>query len=225
MKVELKCENCGKIFYVCPCYVKEGTRYCCRKCADEARRGKASWNKGLTKETDERVNKYAKTKLNKHFSEEHKRALSQSHKGKPSPRKGAKLSDETKLKISENKKGTVPWIKGKKHTQEALEKMSKARLGKTFSEEKKKEIAAKRLATRRKNGTMHYSKPEHDIKDLLIKKFITVYYQYRSQKYPFNCDFYIPTLDLYIEYQGHWTHGSKIFNENDEKDLEMEEWF
>ena len=35
-------------------------------------------------------------------------------------------------------------------------------------------------------------------------------------KYPFNCDFYIPELDLYIECNFHWTHGHKPFDKDDE---------
>lgn len=31
--------------------------------------------------------------------------------------------------------------------------------------------------------------------------------QYKSEVYPFHCDFYIQSDDLYIEYQGSWTHA------------------
>ena len=31
--------------------------------------------------------------------------------------------------------------------------------------------------------------------------------QYKSKLYPFACDFYIKSLDLYIECNGHWSHG------------------
>lgn len=40
--------------------------------------------------------------------------MSQSHKGKPSPRKGIKMSEEQKQKISNSKMGSIPWNKGKK---------------------------------------------------------------------------------------------------------------
>ena len=45
--------------------------------------------------------------------------------------------------------------------------------------------------------------------------------QYRSELYPFNCDFYIPSLDLYIECHFHWTHGGRPFDENDKSCLEQ----
>jgi hypothetical protein len=41
--------------------------------------------------------------------------------------KGKKLSEESKRKLSESNKGKSPWIKGKKHTEEARRKMSVAR--------------------------------------------------------------------------------------------------
>lgn len=39
--------------------------------------------------------------------------------------------------------------------------------------------------------------------------------QYKSNVYPFHCDFYIQSEDLYIEYQGSWTHGSRPYIEGD----------
>lgn len=82
-----------------------------------------------------------------------------------------------------------------------------------------KEVRNKVDITKRKNGTFNTSKPEQEIKRLLEEKFPNVQYQYKSEKYPFNCDFYIPELDLYIEFQGTWTHGKHPFSESVE-DLE-----
>ena len=82
-----------------------------------------------------------------------------------------------------------------------------------------KEVRNKVDITKHKNGTFNTSKPEQEIKRLLEEKFPNVQYQYKSEKYPFNCDFYIPELDLYIEFQGIWTHGKHPFSESVE-DLE-----
>lgn len=81
------------------------------------------------------------------------------------------------------------------------------------------EFKQKHFEQRRKNGTLNTSKPEKEILELLKIKFPEVEYQYRSEKYPFYCDFYIPDLDLYIEYQGFWSHGGKPF-EGTPEDLE-----
>lgn len=76
-----------------------------------------------------------------------------------------------------------------------------------------------------KNGTSSSSRDEEKINELLNIKFSIVKRQYRSEKYPFDCDFYIPDLDLYIEYQGFWSHGPQEchepFDENNKKHLEI----
>lgn len=50
-------------------------------------------------------------------------------KGRTSPRKGVKLSDETKKKISESKRGKPAWNKGIKATDEQRKRMSELRKG------------------------------------------------------------------------------------------------
>lgn len=79
--------------------------------------------------------------------------------------------------------------------------------------------------TKRKNHTFNTSKHEKEIYKLLLQKFPNTKYQYKSIAYPFNCDFYIPEKDLYIEYQEYWTHGKHPFNENNIEDLDiLEKW-
>ena len=49
--------------------------------------------------------------------------------------------------------------------------------------------------------------------------------QYSSNTYPFNCDFYIKELDLYIELNAHWTHGGHFFDVNNSNDVAtVEKW-
>lgn len=82
------------------------------------------------------------------------------------------------------------------------------------------DIAQKRLDTLRKHQTFNTSKVEQLFKEYLITKFQNdVECQYKSIEYPYNCDFYIKPLDLYIELQGSWTHGGHPFNENDINDI------
>ena len=88
-----------------------------------------------------------------------------------------------------------------------------------------KEVQQKIHDTKKKNGTFNSSSSEKAILSLLKQKFNEVYYQYRSEAYPFNCDFYIKDLDLYIEYNGTWTHGGRPFNKNDKDCIEqLNEW-
>lgn len=85
----------------------------------------------------------------------------------------------------------------------------------------KDKILEKRYSTYKQNNSFNFSKPEQDTKRLLKLKFNDIQHQYRSKEYPFNCDFYIPSLDLYIELNFHWTHGGRAFDENDESCIEQ----
>ena len=48
--------------------------------------------------------------------------------------------------------------------------------------------------------------------------------QYKSEKYPFYCDFYIKSLDLYIEVLGHPSHGTHPFDEMNIDDINYLNW-
>ena len=84
----------------------------------------------------------------------------------------------------------------------------------------------KMCKTREKNGTWAQSSEEIQIAKLLSQKFKKVRHPYfNKQFYPFKCDFYIPELDLYIEYQGFEGHGKHPFNPNNQADIEIvERW-
>jgi len=91
--------------------------------------------------------------------------------------------------------------------------------------EKIDEINAKIYSTKKKNKTFNTSKVENEFKEYLISKDICFKYQYKSEKYPFVCDFYLLDYDLYIEIQGNWTHGGHPFNPDCYEDiLKLEYW-
>lgn len=157
-------------------------------------KGNTPWNKGLTKE-DERVKVYTQkaysTKVKKYgsafhnnnMSEEHKKKLSESHKGLL---KGRKLSEETlKIKLT-------------------------------------KEYITKKL-----NNSFNTSKPEEELYKKLLEenKHKTIYRNYKDERYPFYCDFYIVEDDLFIELNAHWTHGGKPYDPNDIScQQQLKEW-
>lgn len=90
---------------------------------------------------------------------------------------------------------------------------------------KNRRILNKGLETKKRNHTVNTSKPENEVYEKLLTKFKRVYRQYKSNEYPFLCDFYIRDLDLYIEYQGNWTHGKHPFDSNSIEDaIIVEEW-
>ena len=48
---------------------------------------------------------------------------------------------------------------------------------------------------------------------------------YTSNLYPFTCDYYSPSNDLYIEFNGTWTHGGHHFNPDNPDDIkQLNEW-
>lgn len=73
--------------------------------------------------------------------------------------------------------------------------------------------------TKKKNNSFNKSTPEDLAYKMLKGKFGDVRRQYKSVEYPFNCDFYIPSTNTYIEYNGFWTHGGHPFNQDDAEDI------
>jgi hypothetical protein len=106
--------------------------------------------------------------------------------------------------------------------QQKIKETLKSKYGvETFSEfVSLKSIQNKKNLTQLERGTFNTSKPEENVFDMLSLVY-DVKRQYRSDVYPFSCDFYIPSLDLYIEYNGTWTHGGHPFDETNEDDLSM----
>lgn len=86
---------------------------------------------------------------------------------------------------------------------------------------KSPESLEREFKTKKANGTLGVSKAEYDIFDMLKEKFPKAIHQYRSAEYPFNCDFYIPELNLYIEYQGFWTHHTHPYNPKSRLDQQL----
>lgn len=83
----------------------------------------------------------------------------------------------------------------------------------------------KQHETKKKNNSFNTSKIENKLELSLREMFPDLETQYKSELYPFNCDFYIPSLNLYIEYNGMWLHGGKFFDKNDLNDLKkLSQW-
>ena len=81
------------------------------------------------------------------------------------------------------------------------------------------EIQEKIYNTKLLNNSFNISYQEDVCFDLLKEKYSDCIRQYKSKLYPFNCDFYIPSLDLYIEYNGSHYHHYHPFDINDDNDI------
>ena len=82
-----------------------------------------------------------------------------------------------------------------------------------------KKKAVNSLQLYKDNNKMHKSsKAEKHLLALLEKVFGSedvIYQKFDIDLYPFNCDFYIRSLDLWIELNGWWHHGPYPFYESD----------
>lgn len=89
-----------------------------------------------------------------------------------------------------------------------------------------KEVQDKRNNTFHEHKTFSASKPEENLFDYIKLKFPSAKRQYRdNERYPFNCDFYIPEFDLFLELNGTWTHNNHPFDPSSIKDqITLEQW-
>lgn len=90
------------------------------------------------------------------------------------------------------------------------------------------EIKQKVSDTKRENGTFNTSAPEQWLFEMFTSIFgeHDVFTQYnKDQRYPFHCDFYIKSRDMFIELNAFWTHGNGWFDENSIVDnIKLSEW-
>ena len=84
------------------------------------------------------------------------------------------------------------------------------------------EIQIKKNETVKKNKKYIISKQENEVYDILKNEFPDIIRFYSSQEYKWCCDFYIPSLNMYIEFQGSHYHYGKPYVGDDNDLLEIE---
>lgn len=134
-----------------------------------------------------------------HLSEEQKEKCSKSHQG-------LHHTEETKKKIGE-------------HSNNNREKAYKTLAEEYGSIEAYwKHLHEKANETKKKNGTFNASNPENEYYKVLCDYYgkKNVKRHYKSEAYPYYCDFYIIPENRYIELHLSWTHGSKPYDPEDE---------
>lgn len=155
---------------------------------------------------------------------------------------GHSVSDETRYKISSSKIGHTlskesrekisRTLSGRQLSDEHKENISKALKGRKCPEWQKQFLSdlhkspqfKERINNiKRQNKTFTTSNPEENYYNSLVNIYgeDDIIRQYTDKtRYPFNCDFYIKSIDTFIELNLHWTHGKHPFNPNSETDLE-----
>lgn len=80
----------------------------------------------------------------------------------------------------------------------------------------------KRYNTMKENGSFKCSMEENYAYLYLSLNYPDTVRQYKDEeRYPFNCDFYVPSLDLFIECNFHWTHQGHIYDPNSIEDQKL----
>jgi len=104
-------------------------------------------------------------------------------------------------------------LKGKKLSKEHKNKISKIVSSEDFQK--------RRNITMKINMSFNKSKFEENIYKELLKyfKLEDIIRQYKSEEYPWNCDFYIKSINTYIEAQGSQFHHFHIFDQNNQNDI------
>ena len=84
-------------------------------------------------------------------------------------------------------------------------------------------IKAKQLQTLKENGSYNKSQIEEDVYNRLLSYYADddIIRQYSDERYPFSCDFYIKSKDIFIEVNNHPSHGGHPFNPNDAQDVKL----
>ena len=87
------------------------------------------------------------------------------------------------------------------------------------------DVNNRRTQTKRDNHTFNVSLPEYRLGVLLTSIFgdEDVLHNYKSDLYPFLCDFYIRSRNIYIELNAHWSHGGHWYSENVDKQV-LDKW-
>lgn len=95
---------------------------------------------------------------------------------------------------------------------------------KTLTSEQKQRKKHKEYITKKQNGTFNTSTAEDELAEYIVLLFPDMIRQYKSLKYPYCCDYYIPCIDTYIEFQGSWTHGKHPFGTEDGDEETLNKW-
>jgi len=146
---------------------------------------------------------------------EHRRKISEAHKGKrcseatkkkiSESEKGKRLSEETKKKM----RGRIPWNKGKKHSKQSIEKM----IDRKRSEQarQKMRIARQKWVIPKKDTSIEVA-IQNELKSRGYKfKKHTVVLKNNPITKPYQCDILFPKQKIVVECDGNYWHNFPHF--------------
>lgn len=236
-----KCIICGKDI---PEYrLKQGKKTCCKHCqmlTPESKQKRSALMKKRYEniETKQKISESMKKRWqDETYANNVAKGLK---KAMAKPEYHEKLSNSLKAYHSSDKHQEFIAAMNKPETKERISKAQKARFAdeekykafvKTMNRPEVKEklrttmmsfeIQNKINSTKKANGTLNTSKDEDLAYEMLYAIFPDTVRQYFSERYPFKCDFYIPSIDLFIEGHFGWLHGDAFFDKNNPKHLQQ----
>lgn len=83
------------------------------------------------------------------------------------------------------------------------------------------------IRKKKENGTLNTSSCEMKLYNMLVDYFgeNDVLTQHKDVRYPFNCDFYIKSRDMFIELNATWAHGGHWYSEQNACDIDtLKDW-
>ena len=174
------------------------------------KRTKSAWNKGIPR-TEEEKEKQKETVRKKYGVDnvsqvkEVRDKISKSHS-----------SDEWKQKVKD--------VKQQRYGDPNYNNMEKNRQTKSdrYGDEYYNNMD-KMYQTKRLHHSFNTSRPEEELYQDLLKTYLKedIVRQYSDERYPWKCDFYIKSEDLFIELNYHQGHGEHPYDLNNPKDIEL----
>jgi len=157
------------------------------------KKGNIPWNKGLTKETNEKVKSISDKLTGKPLSESHKESLRKNLKKVNAKYPRGQWIGKKRLDMIGNNfhKGQIPWNKGLHHSEEQKIKLK---------------IARTRQITPKYDTTIEV-KIQNFLKELGYEFFT---HQYLKIEHGYQCDILIPSINLVIECDGNYWHNYPI---------------
>ena len=214
----------------CPEGWRPGVSDSHKKANSDSHKGKTAWNKGLAKDTDERVSKYSQNLVGHNVSQESRDKIRKSLAAYREENPSCLLKGEKNPMWG---KHPTAWNKGLTH-----ETDGRIKSGYQRSEETKDVISKgglnggvdKWFNTMKENNSFGKSSQEEMFEKYLIALFgkDDIETEYRDSRYSnpltgikFRCDFYIKHLDLFIELNLFPSHGPHPFNRESKEDLAL----
>lgn len=142
---------------------------------------------------DVRKEKIRNTKLN--YTKEEKQKINEKRENTCLKKYGVTNVRKSNKVMKEARKIVAEKLRNRIITQEELEHKNEAR-----------------YKTCKKNNSFKVSYQENFSLFLVHKLYSDSIAQYKSDKYPFFCDCYIPSKKLYIEFNYSWTHGGHPYD-------------